>query len=299
METRRLKYFARIADDGSLMKASGVLRIAQPALSRQLRLLEEELGVQLFQRTSRGMRLTEEGERLRIAIAGPLRELDLALQNVRSTSRQVEGNVTIGMPSSIGDTLARSLVLRLNATLPGIKLRIVEGPTGSLIDWLLRGVVDFALLEEAASDDRLLNRELRRELLILVGPATADLNARRAVSFRDVARMPLIVPSHHLGIRSLLDAAARKVRKNLNVCFEIDSVKLAKELVEQELGYAVLPHSYVGSAQAEGRLRYAPISNPGLSLTTYLSRRNYHPTNPTVANVIESAILEFMRSEKS
>lgn len=298
METRRLKYFARIADDGSLMKASGVLRIAQPALSRQLRLLEEELGVQLFQRTSRGMRLTEEGERLRIAIAGPLRELDLALQNVRSGSRRVEGNVTIGMPSSIGNTLARRLVLRLNASLPGVRLRIVEGPTGSLMDWLIRGVVDFALLEEAASDERLSNRELRREPLMLVGPAATDFIARRTVSFRDVARLPLIIPSHHMGIRSVVDAAARKVRKNLNVCFEIDSVKLMQELVEQELGYAILPYSYFRSAQTEGRLRYVPIGNPALSLTTYLSRRNYHPTNPTVANVIENAILEFMRSEE-
>jgi DNA-binding transcriptional LysR family regulator len=101
-----------------------------------------------------------------------------------------------------------------------------------------------------------------------------------------------------MGIRNVVNAAARKVRKNLNVCFEIDSVKLMQELVEQELGYAILPYSYFRSAQTEGRLRHVPIANPVLSLTTYLSRRNYHPTNPTVANVIENAILEFMRSEE-
>jgi len=101
METRRLKYFVRIAEDGSLMRAAGVLRIAQPALSRQLRLLEEDLGLTLFRRTPRGMQLTQEGELLRVAVAGPLRELELALQNIRSLSARVEGNIVLGMPSNI------------------------------------------------------------------------------------------------------------------------------------------------------------------------------------------------------
>ena len=297
METRRLKYFARIADDGSLMKAAGVLRIAQPALSRQLRLLEEELGVQLFQRTSRGMQLTEHGERLRAAIAGPLRELELALQSIRSTSLRVEGHVTIGMPSGIGDALARSMVLRLDAELPNVRLRVVEGINGSLIDWLIRGVVDFALLEEAASDERVSNRELRREPLVLVGPASSSLSSRRAVPFRDVARLPLIVPSHHMGIRGALDAAARKVRRNLNIRFEVDSVPLARDLVERDMGYAVLPHAYFSGLLAEGRCKQAPINGPALWLPTYLSRRNYHPANPGVATAIEQAILAFIDSD--
>lgn len=290
METRRLKYFVRIADDGSLMKASGVLRIAQPALSRQLRLLEEELGVQLFQRTSRGMRLTDEGEQLRIAIAGPLRELELALQNIRSPASRIEGNVTIGMPASIGDTLARPLVLQLNTQLPNIKLRVVEGVTGSLIDWLIRGIVDFALLEEAASDDRLANRELHAERMMLVGAASTSLNPSRAITFREAARLPLIVPSHHLGIRSALNAAAGKIRKALNIGFEVDSVRLTKELVADGMGYTILPPSYFKTEQLEGRLKGCPITNPTLPLTTFLSRRNYNQTNPAIATAIENEI---------
>lgn len=70
MEIKRISYFVRIAEDGSLTKAAGILRFAQPALSRQMRLLEEELGVTLFNRTARGMRLTEESEYLRAAAAG-------------------------------------------------------------------------------------------------------------------------------------------------------------------------------------------------------------------------------------
>lgn len=299
METRRLKYFVRIAEDGSLTKASGVLRIAQPALSRQLRLLEEELGVSLFRRISRGMQLTEEGEHLRVSVAGPLRELELALQNIRSFSSRVEGNVTIGMPSNIGDTLARPLVIRINLDLPNIKLRIVEGPTGSLIDWLNRGMVDFALLEEASSDDRLSNRELRLERLMLIGAAKTSLNSNRSITFREAARLPLVVPSHHLGIRSVLNTAAIKVRKALNICFEADSARLMKELVENGMGYAILPRSYFRSEHLDGRLKCWQIINPTLSLTTFLSRRNYNQSNPAISNVIESKIIEFFGHDPS
>src|SRR5437016_6839562 len=136
MEIRRLRYFVRVAEDGSLTKAAGVLRVAQPALTRQIRLLEKEIGVALFNRTPRGMQLTEEGEYLRASVAGPLRALELALQNIRSFSSRIEGNFAIGMPASIGDILAKPLAMRMDADFPNIKLRIVEGPTGSLVDWL-------------------------------------------------------------------------------------------------------------------------------------------------------------------
>ena len=82
MENRRLRYFLQIAEEGSMGRAASVLGIAQPALTRQVRLLEEALGVPLFIRTQRGMQLTEDGEQLRAAIKKPLQEIELALQNV-------------------------------------------------------------------------------------------------------------------------------------------------------------------------------------------------------------------------
>src|SRR5579862_4581130 len=180
MEIRRLRYFVRVAEDGSLTKAAGVLRVAQPALTRQIRLLERELGVALFNRTARGMQLTEEGEYLRGCVAGPLRTMELALQNVRSLSPRIEGNFSIGMPSSLVEILAAPLLLRMNADFPNIKLRIMEGITGSLIDWLHRGMLDFALLEEESRDERLTDRQLCTERLAIVGGAESALDPKRS-----------------------------------------------------------------------------------------------------------------------
>ena len=186
MEIRRLNYFVRIAEDGSLTRAAEFLRIAQPALSRQIRLLEEELGVTLFSRTARGMQLTEEGEYLRASVSGPLRAMELALQNVRSFSARIEGNFAVGMPSSIGDLLAKPLALRMGAEFPNIRLRITEGLTGSLIDWLNRGMIDFALLEEASRDDRLSNRELEVFQLIGDGLTTHEIAQRLHLSVHTI-----------------------------------------------------------------------------------------------------------------
>jgi LysR family transcriptional regulator, nitrogen assimilation regulatory protein len=289
MENRRLSYFVRIAEDGSLTKAAGVLRIAQPALSRQIRLLEEELGVALFNRTARGMQLTEEGEYLRASVAGPLRAMELALQNVRSFSSRIEGNFTIGMPPSISEILARPLVLRMNSEFPNIKLRMVEGLTASLADWLGRGILDFALLEEASRDDRLTDRELFSQPLMLVGGPDSGLAPDQIMAFEKAVRLPLILPTHHLGIRGVFTDAVAKLRTAADIRFEADSCRLMKELAESGIGYAILPFAYFRHEYAAGRLRYCPIVKPKLLLPTVLSHRI---NNRSTMNRVEGMVLE-------
>src|SRR5882757_2999954 len=270
MDTKRLGYFVRVAQDGSLTKASGVLRIAQPALSRQIRLLEEELGLSLFERTARGMQLTEEGDYLLTSVAGPLRDLELAVQNARKFSPRIEGNVTLGMPASIAEILAHSLALRMDAHFPNIKVRIVEGPMGALIDWLGRGVIDFGFLEDASHSERLADRELHSDSLVLVGGPGSNLVPETLVPFKKAALLPLIVPSHHLGIRGVLNDAAARSSTTLNIRFEADSSRLIKDLVADGIGYAILPLHYFRKEFTDGKLRYSPLTKPTLTLQTVI-----------------------------
>jgi DNA-binding transcriptional LysR family regulator len=292
METRRLTYFLRIADEGSLTRAAEFLRIAQPALSRQMRLLEEELGVTLFQRTARGMQLTEEGEYLRGSVAGPLRAIALAMQNVRSFSARIEGDFTLGMPSGLSELLAAPLALRMDDDFPNVRLRIVEGVHGSLIDWLNRGIVDFALLEELSLDDRLAQRELFSERLVLVGSADSGLKPRRAKALADVVELPLVLSSHHMGLRGLLNDAMSKRKLTPSIRFEAGTCRLIKELVEAGRGFAILPRSYFCREYRERRLAYCAIAEPDLNLVAYIAyRRNQQVTTGGVeAKVIEAIV---------
>ena len=272
MELKQLRYFARIAQDGSLTKAAGVLGIAQPALSRQMRMLEQELGISLFRRTSRGMSLTDAGDNLLASIAGPLHEIDLATRNVRTPNNRIEGEFTIGMPPGLGEVFGRTFVLTVRQNYPEIRLRIVEGNTGSLQDWLVRAVIDFAVLEEQAPDARLSQRCVLEEPLMLVkrgsGPNHGPLD------FAETSRLPLILPSHHLGIRKTINAAAIAAGVAVTPALEIDNPHLALQLVDDGLGCAILPACLSNLAEGHDSLSGHAFSDPKLSYRLFLSFRD-------------------------
>ncbi|MCE7796632.1 LysR family transcriptional regulator [Sphingobium sufflavum] len=273
MEIRRLSYFIRIAEDGSLTKAAGMVRVAQSALSRQMRLLEEELGVALFDRTARGMRLTVEGEHLRASVAGPLRELELAIQGIRTGRSGAQANLALGLPPSLADLLARPLAMELHAAFPDIRFRLVEGPTGGLIDWLGRGMIDFAILEETSRNDLLVEQKLLSLPFTLIGAVEGDGPAGATVQAVEALRLPLIVPSHHLGVRAAINDAASHWQARLDVRFEADSARLIKDLVQSGMGYALLPDSYVGQEVRQGSLRGWPVADPALTLDIFFASR--------------------------
>lgn len=262
MDFRRLSYFVRIAELGSLSRAADRLRIAQPALSRQMRLLEEDVGVSLFARHRRGMQLTHAGEELRLRVVGPMRQLDQAMEEVRVLAEDFGGNIAFGMPPTASYILAGPLALRVAESAPNVSLRIVEGYAGHLIDWLQRGEIDAALLYGPAADLQLKAEELLLEELMLVGPPDCGLDPATAINFADLVDLPLILPSHPHGLRIVIDQVAQRSRTALKVKFQADSFLLMKELVESGLGYTVLPLSSFSREAAAGRLRYAPLRNP-------------------------------------
>src|SRR5579864_2515722 len=146
MELRRLRYFLRIAAEGSLGKASRTLGVAQPALGRHVQMLEHELGVKLFQRVPKGMQLTEEGEYLKEALEHPIDLVHIALHNVRSFATRVEASLVLGLPPEIAPILGTRLIGRLRHDLPNLGLKVVNSDSATLAADLARGLIDIALL---------------------------------------------------------------------------------------------------------------------------------------------------------
>jgi DNA-binding transcriptional LysR family regulator len=272
LELKQLRYFARIAQDGSLTKAAGVLGIAQPALSRQMRMLEQELGIALFRRTARGMSLTEAGDRLLAAVASPLHEIDLATRSISKPDDRIDGEFTIGMPPGIGEVFGRSFVHSVKQNYPQIRLRMVEGNTGSLQDWLLRAVIDYAILEEPAADLRVLQRCVRDEPLMLVTQETGP--DYHPLDLEETSRLPLILPSHHLGIRKTITAAAIGASIALTPAIEVDAPHLAIRLVADGLGCAILPACFATLADSHGSLALRGFADPKMNYRLFLSFRD-------------------------
>lgn len=264
MDTHRLKYFLRIAEEGSITRAAGVLGIAQPALSRQLQLLEDDLGIALFRRTRRGVELTEAGERLRASTAGPLRQLELAVQYAGSPVARLSRNMLLGLPETAVDVLAAPLVGSLTAVFPNATFSVTVGSTEQLVEAMLKGVVDVALINPVP-DERVFYRELVAEDLVLVGGPESHLDPAKPVPFVEVAALPLVIPRSSAGVGTLLQNAALRAKVTVSHRITTDSLPVMKGLIETGSAFAVLPRSACARDIEQGRLRYAPISDPALS----------------------------------
>jgi len=264
MDTHRLKYFLRIAEEGSITQAATVLGIAQPALSRQIRLLEEDLGIVLFHRTRRGVRLTEEGERLRASTAAPLRQLELAVSYAGSPLARIERGLLLGIPPTAADVLSAPLLAGLAAAFPNVHFQVFVADTDTLVERMLKGTVDLAVINPVP-DDRLFYRHLLVENLVLVGGPGSELSPSRAVAFTDLVKLPLVMPVAPTGIRNTVENAALRLKVAITSKLSTNSVQVAKELVGSGLGYGVLPVAACVSDVEAGRLRYAPIREPELT----------------------------------
>ncbi|WP_166905007.1 LysR family transcriptional regulator [Mycobacterium sp. DL440] len=264
MDTHRLKYFLRIAEERSITRAAGVLGIAQPALSRQLQLLEEDLGVTLFTRTRRGVELTEAGERLRASTAGPLRQLELAVQYAGTPLARLDRTLRLGLPESTVDLLAAPLLGNLTTVFPEATFSVTAGSTDHLVEAMLKGAVDIALINPVP-DERVFYRELLSEQLFLIGGPESNLDATRAVGFGDVVGLPLVVPRSASGVGTALQNAALRTKVTFRHQTTTDSVAVMKNVIEAGISYGVLPLSACRREIDDGRLRFAPIGDASLT----------------------------------
>ncbi|ARC38714.1 LysR family transcriptional regulator (plasmid) [Paracoccus yeei] len=242
MDLKQLRTFIMVAESGSLSSASDRLRLAQPALSRQIKLLEDEIGFDLFIRSGRGMQLTEHGGVLLSRVAGLIKQLDDSIQDVRSLLAEPTGHVVLGCIPTASHVVAGRIAVRVAAELPQVSLRIVEGYAGHLIDWLHRGEVDLAVLYGPSSDLHLRISDIMFEELVLVSPAGKAPEGDE-VPVAALGDLNLVLPSRPHGLRLLVEAAAAKAATTINVKFQADSFRVLKDIVAAGLGHTILPLS--------------------------------------------------------
>lgn len=300
MELRRLAYFVRIAELGSLSAAADRLNVSQPSLSRQMRMLEDELGVALFRRHRRGMRLTVDGEDLHRRIAAPLGQVDRALRDLRMRGARQATSIVLGMPPSVGAVLAGPLAQRGAADAPGLALRMVEAYAGHLATALGSGEIGAALLYGMPADwaetrwatdlAGLTVHELLVEPLVLVGPAGA-LDPGRPVDAEALGAMALVLPSSENQppfLRALELEIASRIGRPLDRRLSADSFQLMRQFIETGLGHAFLPLSSVTREVESGRLSWAPLEGLAASRQLVLATRADSAPAESLALLVET-----------
>jgi LysR family nitrogen assimilation transcriptional regulator len=262
MDFRQLRTFTCVAELGSLSKASDTLRIAQPALSRQIKLLEHELRAELFTRNGRGMVLTDAGRMLLARTSGMVRQIDQIRDDIQSAQGPPSGRVVLGLVPTVSCVISARFARRCVEVFPGISLRIVESYSGHLVEWLHRGEMDLAILYGRSADLHLTVQSLGRDHIVAVGPRGSGLSRKKQVDIGWLLRQRLVLPSHSHGLRALIEHAAAIKNIKLDVQLEADSFRVLTNLVEEGLGFGLLPPSSVRGEVKDGRLEVATLSKP-------------------------------------
>jgi LysR family transcriptional regulator, nitrogen assimilation regulatory protein len=263
MEFLELRYFVTVADVGSFSGASVKLGLTQPALSRQIQKLEQELRTNLFYRHGRGVTLTDAGRKLSASVKPLLQQLADLKEEILEEGERPAGVVTLGVPPSIGNTLAAPLAQRFRAACPGATLRIYEAFSSTLVEWIESGRLDCAVLYDARRNRNLVVSPLLLEEFFLIQPARKGRSAA-PVAMSDLAKLAFVLPGPENGFRRVVDAAARRAKIELTVDMELDSVSAIKQLVEAKIGCTVLPFGAVHREVREGRLSAQPIKSASM-----------------------------------
>lgn len=289
LDVDHLRNFLHIVDLGSLVEASRRAHITQPALSRQLRLLEEDVGTQLFERTGRGMRPTLDGRKLEMRARPLLNQLD-GLQREFSTA-PISGPVTLAVTPSLGMAWTAALVQKFRERFADVDLRVVVALSGVIGDAIERGKFDLGVLYAPLGTDALETTDLWVEESYFVCRRGSEFACKKQISFRKVLEQPLILPSSKHGVRALLEEQARKIGAEVNLEMEIDSVQLALELVKQGVGHVVLTGRTLGDIAARN-LVAIPIRRPALVRAAQLATSESGLLRPAVR-----ALWDFMLEE--
>jgi LysR family transcriptional regulator, nitrogen assimilation regulatory protein len=278
MDLKQLEYFVRVAELGSFTRASIVLDIAQPALSRQIRLLEVELRQNLLIRNGRGVTLTEAGKVLLEHSRGILHQVERAREELGRVRGALSGRVAVGLPPSLAKLLTVPLTRAFRERLPEASLCIREGLSVTMQESLASGRLDIALIYNATSSPDIEARHLLDEDLFLVRRNTGQ--PPRPVTLDELAATPLIIPSRPHSIRMLVESTLASAGLRPSITLEIDGVAAILDLVADGAGSAVLSQNAVLTSAKTSDLVAHPITPP-LCSRLFMALSAQRPTTLT------------------
>jgi LysR family nitrogen assimilation transcriptional regulator len=293
LDFRALNYFVHVADVGSISRASDNLHVAQPALTRQIHRLEQNLGSRLFVRESRGVRLTDAGKRLYDHATRILRDVERAYDDVKGLAGSPVGRVVLGIAPTLCPVLAPPLYEKLRSDQPRIELRIAENFSTGLCEWLSEGRIDLAVMSGPVPNRKYDFAPLFDEEMVLV--TTPGTVSTQYVDAGTLASMPLVLSD---GLRGLVDRFLEPQGKKATVLTSINAVETMRLMAERGLGATVLPRSVLRDEPEAGVVELTRISKRGLHrrvIVSWLAARHLSVPVNTVLTTIR-AIAELLTS---
>jgi LysR family transcriptional regulator, nitrogen assimilation regulatory protein len=276
IDNRKLRYFVTVVEFGSFTKAADALHITQPALSRQVKQLEEELGVELLLREGRGIRVTDAGEALLLHARTIARDFERLREDMQARSGEPTGRVVFGIPPTLADTLVPRLVEAARHKFPLVTLKVAEGLTPVLLDWVRSSDADLAIVSLADPDDAgkiagVALEAVANEDMVVVEKAGTPAPPRVYERAR-LSEKPIVVS------QMLADIVRRQLgalHLPLNIVTEIDSVQAAKTMVLRGQAATILPVSMLAAELAAGEVAVSAITATPVRRTLALAEPSF------------------------
>jgi LysR family transcriptional regulator, benzoate and cis,cis-muconate-responsive activator of ben and cat genes len=288
MEFRQLQYFLGVASELHFSRAADKLFIAQPALSRQIQQLEENLGVLLFERDKRNVKLTPAGEYLRDEAVCVLSQVENMSKRTQQIHKGEGGEIKIGHPGSAIYSVIPPILTSLRNLFPEIKAKLSEVLEDDLFGNLRNHQVDVGFIREPFVDKNITSKVIFEENFALVLPENHWITSENFISLSQVRDEHFVLPPRYTGsvYYDLLVRMCEHEGFSPNIAHESNYGATILRLVEHGLGISLMPISYKFSAAM--RVKFIELTN--ISERTHLSiawRKN--DTNPVLHNFLKAA----------
>ncbi|MFD4930744.1 LysR family transcriptional regulator [Peribacillus butanolivorans] len=264
MDIRQLKYFVTIAEEGKITTAAKKLNIAQPPLSRQLKQMEEELGVILFDRDNKSLNLTLEGERLLLRAKELLNKLDETIVEVQELRKDASGILSVGSNLYCA-SLILSKVVDIREKNPGLTFKVWEGETIHLIKMLSKRQIEIAITNSPITEKSISQMTLESDPYVLVLPEKWTWSGSEQCRLEEIIDLPLILlrPNYGLGAYGQIVNEFQRLDLEPNILCECQDLIMLLGLVSSGFGATILPLSLL-SLHSLGGLRVIQLKDQTL-----------------------------------
>jgi DNA-binding transcriptional LysR family regulator len=265
MDFYQLSYFKKVAETRSISRAAEELLLTQPAVSKQIKALEDELGEKLFDRIGKKVFLTHTGEVLYAYAEKILRFVQEARTAVKDMSVECSGELVIGTSDHISLHRLPDLLKRYISAFPKVDLKLRCHRSETILDMVNKNLVDLGVITLPKNTLKLVSKTIWEDPMSLVFPKNHPLESFKAIRLRDIARFGMILPEAGTTTRNTIEAAFSKKKVTPNVAMEVAYIETIKGLVKAGLGISILPDKAVEQEISGGILVKANIQDTDFS----------------------------------
>jgi DNA-binding transcriptional LysR family regulator len=278
---RQLQCFLHVATLGSFTRAAEKMHTMQPALSQQIRSLETELGIRLFDRTTRRVELTEGGAQFRELAAKIIEDLESATRHAHDLAERKRGHISVAAPPLLAAAVVPRAIADFRGKYPGIGVKLIDARTDQIVEYVRSGQVDCGLGTFHAGEEGISSRLFARDSLMVFCASKHPLARRQAVNWRELDGLPLITLTRDSGIRILVEVGFETAQIRLIPAYEVAQITTALAMVEAGLGVAVLP-TYAWAGARALNISAAPLT-PAIARDITMITRTGRSITPAVS----------------